>query len=128
MSQIYRIACSKIWGGIRGNDLEVVTSGIRASLFSSACDGGKGGDIYYLSVCSSDLLTRIAIADVMGHGHAAADISGWLYESLESNMDSHEGNEILSDLNQQAIQYGYKAITTAAVVTFPSAESPPWSR
>jgi hypothetical protein len=29
----------------------------------------------YFSVCSSDLLTRIAVADVMGHGEAVSNTS-----------------------------------------------------
>ena len=67
---MHRLQCAEIWGGIRNQDTDVCSAGITASLFSGACDGGKGGDIYYLSVCNSDMLTRIAIADVIGHGRA----------------------------------------------------------
>ncbi len=115
---IHRIKCSEIWGGIRGDQLEVETCGVRASLFSRACDGGKGGDIYYFSVCGSDLLTRIAIADVMGHGERVSSTSQWLYNSLESNMNSADGTQVLSDLNHAAIEYGEKALTTAVVAAF----------
>ena len=115
---VHEIKCSEIWGGIRGDQLEAVTSGVRASLFSRACDGGKGGDIYYFSVCGSDLLTRMAIADVVGHGKLVSDTSQWLYESLELHMNSGDGTEVLADLNRRAVEYGYKAITTAVVAAF----------
>ncbi len=111
-----KISCGEIWCGIHGNDIHVTTSGIEASLFSSACDGGKGGDIYYFSVCDSDLLSRIAIADVMGHGKAVAETSQWMCDSLKDKMNNVQGNEVLADLNAAAVDYGYKALTTAAAI------------
>jgi sigma-B regulation protein RsbU (phosphoserine phosphatase) len=114
---MYEIKCGEVWGGVRGTDVDAITSGIEACLFCSVCDGGKGGDIYYFSVCENDLLTRIAIADVMGHGKAVSDTSEWLYNSLRDRMNTLDGNEVLSDLNRLAVQHGYKALTTAAVAT-----------
>ncbi|MCZ6802214.1 MAG: PP2C family protein-serine/threonine phosphatase [Nitrospirae bacterium] len=114
----HHIKCSEIWGGIQGDQLEVTTCGIRASLFSRANEGGKGGDIYYLSVCGSDLLTRIALADVAGHGESVANTSQWLYDHLESHMNSGDGSQILTHLNQQVLECGYKAITTAVLASF----------
>ncbi len=110
------MGCGEIWCGIQGKDVNVVTSGLEASLFSAACDGGKGGDIYYFSVCESDLLSRIAIADVMGHGPAVAETSQWMCDSLRDKMNNVQGNEILADLNAMAVDYGYKALTTAAAI------------
>lgn len=115
---MHQLKCSEIWGGIRGADVDVVSGGVEANLFSSACDSGKGGDIYYFSVCGSDLLTRVAIADVMGHGQAAADTSQWLYDALLARVNSLDGNQVLADLNALAVNHGYKAITTAAIASF----------
>ena len=114
----HKIRCSEIWGGIRGDDLSVSTCGVDASLFSRACDGGRGGDVYYFSVCGSDLLTRIAIVDVVGHGARVTNTSQWLYDSLEARMNSAAGNEVLSDLNRLAVDYGFKAMSTAVVAAF----------
>ncbi len=111
----HRIKCAEIWGGIQGDDLDVETSGVRGSLFSRACDGGKGGDIYYLSVCSADALTRVAIADVVGHGAQVSDTSKWLYDTLAEHMDSGDGAAVLSDLNKLAVDRGLSAMTTAVV-------------
>ena len=115
---MYRIKCSEVWGGNKAKDTNICTASVTASLFSVGADGGKGGDIYYFSVCGSDLLTRIAIADVVGHGQAVSDTSQWLYDSIASNMNSHEGDAILEDVNKLAKQHGYGAITTAEVITF----------
>jgi sigma-B regulation protein RsbU (phosphoserine phosphatase) len=112
------ISCSEIWGGIQGEDLDVRTSGLVASLHSSAAVGAKGGDIYYISVCSSDLLTRIAIVDVTGHGEEVSHISQWLYQALRTKMNSLDGHDVLADLNALVSKRGYKAMSTAAVVAF----------
>ena len=118
MSIVQTVGCSEIWGGNRDDEIFVETSGIRACLYSKACDGGKGGDIYYFSVCGSDLLTRIAIMDVMGHGKAVTDISQWLYNSLAARMNSANGNDVLSDLNKASIEKVYEAMSTATIAAF----------
>ncbi|MFO0951609.1 MAG: PP2C family protein-serine/threonine phosphatase [Isosphaeraceae bacterium] len=115
---VHHIKCSEVWGGISDHDGEVSTCGVTASLHSKAADGGKGGDIYYVSVCSTDKLTRIALADVMGHGRAVSRTSQWLYEGLHAHMNDTEGNGILARLNELAGEESEKAITTAAVVAF----------
>ena len=115
---VHSIKCSEIWGGHRGDQLDVQTSGVRASLFSRECDGGTGGDLYYFSVCDNDLLTRIAIADVMGHGSVVSDTGEWLYHTLKRHMNSLEGNAVLADLNAASVEKGHQAMTTMTVAAF----------
>ena len=115
---MYRIQCGELWGGVRGNDIEACSKSVTASLFSSASDGGKGGDIYYFSVCNGDLLTRLAIADVLGHGQVVSDTSQWLYDALRGRMNDANGNEVLNELNLLAKQHGYDALTTAVLAAF----------
>ena len=115
---MYRIRCAEVWGGIGNRNEDVCSSGIAASLYSNAYDGEEGGDIYYLSVCQNDMLTRIAIADVVGHGTQVKDTSQWLYDILETHMNDTDCGEILSVLNQAGSQQGVHALTTAAVVGF----------
>lgn len=81
-----RLECTKIWGGIRNQDLEISAGKVVASLYSAASDGGKGGDIYYFGVCKSDQITRLAIADVVGHGEAVTEVSQYVYESLKAHL------------------------------------------
>ncbi len=103
---MYRMHCPEVWGGIKGISMDVRTNALTASLYSHSCDGGKGGDIYYLSVCDNDLLTRIAIADVVGHGQPVNHISQWLYEGLVVQMNSLDGHRILTLMNSMAHQHG----------------------
>ena len=115
---MHRIKCSEVWGGIRNRDEDVCSAGLTASLYSQACDGGKGGDIYYLSVCGGDMLTRIAIADVVGHGRAVSNVSEWLYKTMVQHMGDADGAIILADLNQIASEKGLSAMTTVAVAAY----------
>lgn len=118
MHPIHKIQCGEIWGGNQGSELMVETSGIRGCLYSRACDGGKGGDIYYFSVCKSDLLTRIAIVDVVGHGQEVSETSRWLYDSLRDQMDLMDGSGVLDKLNLLTYNRGDEATSTATVATF----------
>ena len=79
-----RLECKKIWGGTHDRDIEVSAGKVIASIYSAACCGGRGGDIYYFGVCKGDIITRLAIADVTGHGEAVSEVSRYVYDSLKS--------------------------------------------
>jgi len=81
-----RLECKDIWGGIRDRDIEVSAGKVIASIYSAACCGGNGGDIYYFGVCQGDIITRLAIADVTGHGEAVSEVGRYVYDSLKSHM------------------------------------------
>ena len=118
MSGTKRLQCEEIWGGISLANTEVCTRGLCASILSSACGSDAGGDIYYFSVCSSDLLTRMALADMRGHGADASRLSATLYESLQRRMNTLNGGGVLEDLNEEVHQHGFSALTTAAVLSY----------
>ncbi len=114
----YRIRCAEVWGGVTVFDMDVRTQGLTASVLSQASGFDKGGDIYYCSVCSADSLTRIAIADMRGHGESASRLSQWFYDALQQRMNALDGGGILRDLNEIVLSKGFEAITTAAVVSY----------
>jgi phosphoserine phosphatase RsbU/P len=119
----HRIACSEIWGGVRNVDLDVCAGGLTASVFSLACSGEMGGDIYYLSVCGNDRMTRIVLADVRGHGEQVSHISSRIYDSLRQNINTLGCTGVLTDLNAAIYGQGSNALTTATVVGFNLEES-----
>lgn len=114
----HRIACSEIWGGIYNVDVDACTSALTTSIYSRSCRGGKGGDIYYLSVCDTDRLTRIVVADVVGHGQEVSAVSEWVYDALAVRMNDQAGSDLLADLNRKIAERQWDAITTAAVLSF----------
>ena len=116
--KVKRIHCWEIWGGTENADLDVATRPVTTSLYSSASDGGTGGDIYYFSVCENNTIIRIAVADVLGHGHAVSRMSQWIYDALVAKMNRIDGNGVLADLNHLANEFGHQAITTAVLLSF----------
>jgi phosphoserine phosphatase RsbU/P len=114
----HHLVCSEIWGGTEAISQEVSTAGISASITSAAAGGGRGGDIHYLSYCTLDFLTRIAIADVRGHGESVALLSSWVYLALQVQMNTLAGDQVLSELNRKVHARGLDSMTTAAVLSY----------
>jgi len=81
-----RLECKELWGGIRSRDLEISAGKVIGSIYSASSEGGQGGDIYYFGVCKGDTITRLAIADVTGHGEAVSEISQFVYDALKAHM------------------------------------------
>ncbi|MDJ0839311.1 MAG: PP2C family protein-serine/threonine phosphatase [Acidobacteriota bacterium] len=111
----FRICKGEVWGGIADADKDLETGAISASLYARSAEGGKGGDIYYLSVCCGDRLTRIAVADVVGHGKTVSDMSDWVYRELRDHMNDQHGNAMVQRLNNKVEERGLTAMTTMAV-------------
>ena len=65
--------CLEVWGGNQAVDNGVVMPGLDAWVFSRPYGGdSSGGDIHYVSSCSTGRIARLLVADVSGHGEAAA--------------------------------------------------------
>ncbi len=112
-----RLRCGEIWGGFAEDDLDLCSGALTASLFSSSARGSEGGDVYYLSVCGQDQLTRIVLADVVGHGAGVADVSRWLYEAVEARVNDYDGAHVLEQLNDLAAERGIRSMATAALAS-----------
>ncbi len=117
-----KLVCAGIWGGIHNLDQDISAGAVDVSLYSSSCDGGKGGDIYYFGVCKNAMITRLAIADVVGHGQEVSDVSQYVYDSLKGHMCDPDSGKILTRINRLASQRGLKAMTTAAIVAYHGAK------
>jgi len=81
-----RLECKGIWGGISNRDIEVSAGKVIGSIYSMPSEGGRGGDIYYFGVCQGDIITRLAIADVTGHGETVSEVSQYIYDVLKAHM------------------------------------------
>jgi len=65
-----------------------------------------------------DFLTRIAIADVRGHGESVALLSSWVYLALQAQMNTLAGDQVLAELNRKVHARGLDSMTTAAVLSY----------
>ena len=65
---MHEVKCSEVWGGIRDQEQDVTAAGLRASLYSGACEGGKGGVAAYVLKLTSGVEVLAQGHEV--HGHA----------------------------------------------------------
>jgi sigma-B regulation protein RsbU (phosphoserine phosphatase) len=61
--------------------------------------GDAGGDVHYVSVCDRCLVSRIALADVSGHGQAVAALGATLRDLMERYLTALAQVELMRDLN-----------------------------
>jgi sigma-B regulation protein RsbU (phosphoserine phosphatase) len=91
---------------------------MRGILFSQPCEGARGGDVHYLSVCGSGLLSRICMADVTGHGESVAAVSQTMHELLRRSVNRMDQRKVLRQLNLRLSELDDGSFTTAAVLTY----------
>jgi phosphoserine phosphatase RsbU/P len=74
------LACTEVWGGNRKVVRRVELPGLLGWVASVPLDKEEGGgDLHYLSVCDYDLLSRVALADVSGHGREVSKVTETLH-------------------------------------------------
>ncbi|MBX7257894.1 MAG: serine/threonine-protein phosphatase [Candidatus Hydrogenedentes bacterium] len=112
------LICSEVWGGNGSIVTELQVPGMHGVLFSAACGGPKGGDVYYSSACAAGVLARVCLADVAGHGEAVSQLSTWLHESMRKTMLRIDPSRVFSMLNTQVAGFGETTLATAACLSF----------
>ncbi len=112
------LVCAEVWGGNRPIRAPFDLPGIRGLVYSQPCDGGRGGDIHYVSICSSGLLSRLCVADVAGHGDRVSAISGEIHRLLRRYMNTLDQRRVLRDLNNWLNNSERGVMTTAAAISY----------
>jgi len=111
--------CAEVWGGNRFVSRPVLLPGIDGYLWSHPCLGGRGGDVHFLSICGSGLLSRFCLADVAGHGESVAAVSSELHRLLRKYMNFPDQRRVLRALNRKLEAGGVaRTMTTAVAVTY----------
>ena len=118
LSTSLRLVCTEVWGGNRLIDVPVELPGVRGQLYSRPCAGGRGGDVHYLSVCDSGLISRICVADVAGHGEAVSTVSTEIHGLVRRHINWLDQRRVLKKLNKRLVKIGFDALTTAAAITY----------
>jgi sigma-B regulation protein RsbU (phosphoserine phosphatase) len=115
---LHELICTEIWGGNGNIFADLHIPGLRGVIYSNACGGDKGGDVYYATACSSGLIGRLCLADVAGHGEQVAQVSGWLHDVMRGNMERRDPSRVFSAMNRKADEYGLDALTTAVCIHY----------
>ena len=115
---IHELICTEVWGGNGNINADLVIPGLKGVIYSNACGGEKGGDVYYATACSSGLIGRLCLADVAGHGEQVAQISGWLHDVMRGNMERRDPSRVFAAMNSKADSFGFEALTTAVCINY----------
>jgi len=81
-------------------------------------EGEAGGDVHFMSVCSHDLISRIALADVSGHGWKVDSAAMTLDALLRKNINVWDQSDFMCGLNDAFSQDGDGQYATAIVLGF----------
>jgi sigma-B regulation protein RsbU (phosphoserine phosphatase) len=115
-----RLACFELWGGNRGADHAVELPGLAGWVYSNPLEpAAGGGDVHYLSVCSKGLVSRVAVADVAGHGSSASSMGEKLRQILQRHTDNWDQSALMRELNEAFFhETAESQFATAAVLGF----------
>ena len=95
-----RLACFEQWGGNRKAEIPVELPGLMGWIHSVPLDpDAGGGDVHYLSVCSHGMVSRIALADVSGHGPSASAVAERLRGLLRAHTDNWDQSALMRELS-----------------------------
>jgi phosphoserine phosphatase RsbU/P len=79
--------------------------GLTAWVYSTPSGtGDEGGDVHYVSACDRCLVSRIALADVSGHGQAVAALGATLRALMQRYLTALAQIGLMRDLNDAVRQ------------------------
>lgn len=113
-----QIECAQVYGGTGASSMPISLPGLQGYLYSQPCQADRGGDIYYMSICGSGLLTRFCLADVVGHGSDVAIVSDETHALLRESVNWTDHRRVLRQLNRALHAKGLESLTTAAMFTY----------
>ena len=104
MSSSHRLECAETWASNEGAGGVADLPGLSVWVHSIAFGpGDAGGDVHYVSVCPSCIVSRIALADVSGHGRAVAALGIKLRELMQKYLAALEQANLMRDLNEAVL-------------------------
>ena len=96
----YELTCMDVWGGSRKIAREFTLPGLIGWVCSRPVDQlASGGDVHYLSVCDRGLISRVALADVSGHGQAATSGAELLLDLMRRHINTWDQSDFMRDLD-----------------------------
>lgn len=115
-----RLACFELWSGNHSADHAVELPGLEGWVYSQPLEpAAGGGDVHYFSVCSKGMVSRVAVADVAGHGSGASAMAENLRHVLQRHTDNWDQSALMRELNEAFVRKSVQSqYATAAVLGF----------
>ena len=96
-----RIACAEVAAGNERSATLLEVPGLVVWVHSVPVGPlDAGGDVHYVSLCPSCIVSRIALADVSGQGQAVAALGGKLRELMQRHLRELAQGALMRDLTQ----------------------------
>ena len=93
-----RLACAETWAGNKETASLIELPGLTVWVYSVAAEPDRvGGDVHYVSVCPSCIVSRIALADVSGQGPTVAALGEKLRELMHVYLRDLEQIALMRD-------------------------------
>lgn len=117
---VRRMQCMQVWGGSGVAETSVSTTGLDVWLYSRPFAGShEGGDVYYLSSCSSGRITRFALADVRGHGDGVVELANGLRGLMRRHINHVSQTTLVQSINDEFASVGdASTFATGLIATF----------
>ncbi len=97
------LQCMEIIGGNRAVQQAVASPGMDLWVENRPVGGPAGGDIYYFSMCGSGRVTRLALADVAGHGADADQTAAWLRGLMRKHINLLDQRRLARAINRAMV-------------------------
>jgi serine phosphatase RsbU (regulator of sigma subunit) len=109
-----------LWGGTEAVDRRFAVPGLDVHIVSSPFrDEHSGGDIYFLSMCGSGRIARLAVADVSGHGAAVAETAAELRRLMRKHINTPNQEAFARTLNASFLELSKDGtFATALLATY----------
>jgi sigma-B regulation protein RsbU (phosphoserine phosphatase) len=115
----HTLMCSEVWGGNRKIFRTVQLASVTAWVASVPLnEGAGGGDLHYMSVCDHELISRVALADVSGHGRVVSSMAETLQRLMRENINAWDQSDFMHGLNETFLLTGQHKYATAIVLSF----------
>ncbi len=98
--QPYALQCMEVIGGNRATENRVSSPGLEIWVTSQPYKGDAGGDVHYFSMCGSGRVTRLAMADVSGHGAEADETAQWLRNLMRRHINLLDQTQLAQAINR----------------------------
>jgi phosphoserine phosphatase RsbU/P len=114
----HTLMCTEVWGGNRKSFRAVQLPGVTAWVASLPLNEGQGGgDLHYMSVCDHDLIARVALADVSGHGRVVSTMAETLQRLMRENINIWDQSDFMRGLNDTFVRSGQNKYATAIILS-----------
>ena len=116
MQSPHRLKCAETWASNQSTSNVADLPGLRVWVHSRPFGAGDaGGDVHYVSVCPSCIVSRVALADVSGHGRAVQSLGIKLRELMQKFLTALEQVSLMSG-PQRGRQAGTRRVHYATMV------------